>query len=293
MQDYFEYFPCGPTELAWGFHISAAGYTRIKRGAPYPPARHPDSHAFVWSDGRILSSLQVVYLSSGSGQFESRQGGPHEVRTGDAMILWPGVWHRYRPQPRTGWTEHWFELSGHLVPGWLKNLDPSVSIISAPQPDQMLEQFQKLHAFCQKKPRGGRLQAATWALAIWAELLAGSVQEERIDHDGLIQRAVRKMTSSLTAPVRIEKIARDLGVSYPTLHRHFTAETGLSPKQYFEQVRLARAAELLTASRLSIKEIAASLGYYSAFHFSHHFKLNKGMAPSLWRSRAGDSGEES
>ncbi len=91
--------------------------------------------------------------------------------------------------------------------------------------------------------------------------------------------------------MRIKQIARDLGVCYPTLHRHFNAETGLSPKQYFEQVRLARAAELLTASRLSIKEIAASLGYYSAFHFSHHFKLNKGMAPSIWRCRAEDSGD--
>ncbi len=283
MQDYFEYFPCGPSELAWGFHISAAGHTRIKPGVPYPPPRHPDSHAFDWAAGRILSSLQIVYLSSGGGAFETRAGGARQARKGDALILWPGIWHRYRPQARTGWTEHWFELSGRLIVDWLKHLDPAMAVITTTQPNEILWQFQRLHRLCQNKPRGGRLQAAACAFGIWSQLLADSMQSDRPMHDGLIQRAVRRMTASLREPVRVQQIARELGVSYPTLHRHFHSETGLSPKQYFDQVRLARAAELLTASRLSIKEIAASLGYSSAFHFSLQFKLEKGVAPSVWR----------
>jgi AraC-like DNA-binding protein len=283
MQDFFEYFPCGPSELAWGFHVSAAGCTRIKAGKPYPPPHHPDSHAFDWSQGRTLASLQVVYLSGGAGTFEARNEGTRTVKEGNAFILQPGVWHRYRPLAKAGWSEHWFELSGRQVTDWLSHLDPLMNVVKVSDPQEIVRQFQKLHTLCQRKPRGGRLQAATCALGILSQLLADSAQDERTVQDGLIQNAVRLMTASLREPVRMQKIACGLGVSYPTLHRHFQAETGLSPKQYLEQVRLARAAELLSASRLSIKEIAAMLGYSSAFHFSRHFKMVRGTSPSIWR----------
>lgn len=290
MKNYFEYFPCGPSEEAWGFHVSAAGFTRVPAGSGYPPGRHPASHALSWSDGRVLPSLQVVFLSAGSGEMETRWAGRREIRKGDALLLWPGVWHRYRPARSVGWTEHWFELSGSLMTGWLEaaGLDPSVAVVSVDPSGGMPAQFQRLHALCRNRARGARPLMAACALEIWTGILACAARGESPGpNDGLVYRAVQRMAASVRRPLSIRQLARRLGVSYPTLHRHFHSETGLSPKQYFEQVRLARAEQLLAASRLSIKEIAASLGYCHAFHFSRHFKLRRGVAPSVWRKREG------
>ena len=31
------------------------------------------------------------------------------------MLLFPGVWHRYRPSPAVGWSESWIELGGRQI----------------------------------------------------------------------------------------------------------------------------------------------------------------------------------
>jgi len=34
------------------------------------------------------------------------------IEAGDAFLLFPGKWHRYRPAPSTGWDEHWIGFNG-------------------------------------------------------------------------------------------------------------------------------------------------------------------------------------
>jgi len=65
----------------------------------------------------------------------------------------------------------------------------------------------------------------------------------------------------------------------------FKAATGLSPKQYMMQRKMKRAAELLDESFLSVKEIAADLGFDHQSHFSREFKKHSGASPSERRVR--------
>jgi len=85
--------------------------------------------------------------------------------------------------------------------------------------------------------------------------------------------------------VEVEEVARRLGVSYQSLYRQFKQTTGISPKDFANQVRRARAEELLAGTNLRVKEIAARLGYHSASHFSLEFKSIHGISPSLWKQR--------
>ena len=108
--DYFHYLPENPLCASWGCTATALGRTRIQPGSAYPPQRHPDAHHFTWESGRILESFQVVYISSGQGTFESaRTPGPQPVKGGSLLVLFPGVWHRYAPDPAVGWVEQWLE----------------------------------------------------------------------------------------------------------------------------------------------------------------------------------------
>jgi YesN/AraC family two-component response regulator len=60
----------------------------------------------------------------------------------------------------------------------------------------------------------------------------------------------------------------------------FKQETGESPINYLIKIRMEKAKELLVKEELSVKEIANSVGYQDAYHFSKLFKKYTGNSPS-------------
>jgi AraC-like DNA-binding protein len=85
----------------------------------------------------------------------------------------------------------------------------------------------------------------------------------------------------------MEDIANELNVSYSTLRRTFRMQTGMSMKDYQMAMRIQKAKDLLDNTDLSIKGVAAQLGFSSAFHFSNQFRKSVACPPSDWRARLG------
>ncbi len=67
------------------------------------------------------------------------------------------------------------------------------------------------------------------------------------------------------------------------LNALFTRAAGLTPRRYFEQRKLDAARQLLTTPGVSLKEIAADLGFRHGSHFSQWFKRLHGAPPSSLR----------
>ncbi len=99
-------------ERRWGFHVTTAGHATIEPNESYPPKGHPRGYDFKWENGRQLEEFGVLYLAGGRGTFESASQSPITLETGNAVILFPGEWHRYRPDPETGWEEYWVHYGG-------------------------------------------------------------------------------------------------------------------------------------------------------------------------------------
>src|SRR5215218_10677129 len=79
--------------------------------------------------------------------------------------------------------------------------------------------------------------------------------------------------------------ADGLGVTTGTLSRTLTTLTGRSTKQLILERLMLEAVRLLRFSDLSIKEIAARLGFGDQFAFSKAFKRQRGEAPLDFRGR--------
>jgi hypothetical protein len=112
LRDYRRYLVKPPESEAWGIAVTGCGRQTCPAGSPYPPAGHPADHHFSWANGRVLGAGQIVFIAEGRGVFESRATGRVDVPAGTALVVLPGVWHRYAPDPETGWTEQWIELQG-------------------------------------------------------------------------------------------------------------------------------------------------------------------------------------
>lgn len=81
-----------------------------------------------------------------------------------------------------------------------------------------------------------------------------------------------------------EAIAREAGMSVPTLRRRFRAASGVAIHEHHLRSRLAEARRLLAESRLGIKEIAALLGYSDVFYFTRQFSAKVGVSPGVYRA---------
>ena len=118
---FYRYFPISRRDKNWGLYITTAGEARIMPHTAYPPGGHPKGYAFDWQHGRVLDSFALVYISSGSGKFESKPNFSLSVDAGHAFLLFPGVWHRYAPDAETGWHEHWIGFDGDIARRWLQH----------------------------------------------------------------------------------------------------------------------------------------------------------------------------
>jgi len=112
IESFSRYLPTDQQAKKWGWRLVHAGRQNVPPHSEYPSKGHPHSYLFDKSGRRTLDEYQIVYITTGSGIFESRTQPKTEVRTGDAILLFPGEWHRYYPDAKTGWSEYWIGFRG-------------------------------------------------------------------------------------------------------------------------------------------------------------------------------------
>ena len=85
------------------------------------------------------------------------------------------------------------------------------------------------------------------------------------------------------ANYRIGTLAKSSGVCPRQLHRFFRDHTGMSPKAWLNDLRLAQARILLLRSGLNVSQVADQLGYKRVAHFSREFRKRFGITPSCFQ----------
>jgi AraC-like DNA-binding protein len=98
-----------------------------------------------------------------------------------------------------------------------------------------------------------------------------------------IEQSVAYMTQHLDRPLQVATLAAHVNISPSHFFALFKRRIGSAPMDYFTRLRMQRASRLLESSSLSVKEIAAQLGYEDPFYFSRVFKSVHGLAPSDFR----------
>ncbi|WP_042197853.1 helix-turn-helix domain-containing protein [Paenibacillus camerounensis] len=81
-----------------------------------------------------------------------------------------------------------------------------------------------------------------------------------------------------------EDMAKDIGISYSYMRKIVYEQTGKSMIDFFNQLRIEKAKELLLDTDLTIKQIAAEVGYYNLQSFNRFFRKYEGMPPSSYKS---------
>ncbi len=94
-----------------------------------------------------------------------------------------------------------------------------------------------------------------------------------------IARAIERLHKDYDQPLRIDSIARELGMSVSGFHHHFKAVTAMSPLQFQKRLRLQEARRLMLGEGLDAASAAYRVGYHDASYFNREYKSLFGLPP--------------
>ncbi len=94
-----------------------------------------------------------------------------------------------------------------------------------------------------------------------------------------ISKAIGYLREHFDEPMKIESLARDLGMSVSGFHYHFKSVTAMSPLQYQKHIRLSEARRLMLGENMDAASAGFRVGYEDPSYFSRDYKKQFGAPP--------------
>jgi AraC family transcriptional regulator of adaptative response / methylphosphotriester-DNA alkyltransferase methyltransferase len=101
----------------------------------------------------------------------------------------------------------------------------------------------------------------------------------------LLEDAARIVEAEYGSDLSLDDIARRVASSRRQVQRAFAEIGNTTFREYLTKVRMERAAEMLQAERLTVREVAQRVGYRQPAQFAKAFRRHRGRAPSAYRTQ--------
>lgn len=95
-----------------------------------------------------------------------------------------------------------------------------------------------------------------------------------------VSKAIAWMKDHFSTPIKVEELARVVGMSKSTFHEHFRNLTNHTPLQYQKHLRLREARRLMLIEHRDASTAAFDVGYESPSQFSREYRRLFGVPPS-------------
>lgn len=99
-----------------------------------------------------------------------------------------------------------------------------------------------------------------------------------------IEKILTVLEENIYKTITLEEIAAQASFSPSYVEKLFKKETKLSVKNYYHQLKIARAKELISYGNFTLTEISEKLDYGTIHNFSRVFKKYTGMSPSTYQN---------
>jgi AraC-like DNA-binding protein len=281
-----KYLSINKQDEDWGLTVTTAGFQSIGPHAAYPPVGHPSRYWFNPATGRVLPEYQIIYVTAGEGVFQQRAG-KVPLGPGSLLLVFPGVWHSYKPRPDTGWDTYWIGFYGAFPDHLATKLffTPGHPVLDIGLSAELVALVTTAIELAKQQKTG--YQQALSGVAMHVLGMAYYMMKNALFEDkeitSKIEKACMIMQEHPGGEVCLQDIAVSLNMSYSWFRKTFRRYTGLSPAQYQLQIKLQKAKALLVSSSRSVKEIAYLLDFESPNYFASFFKEKTGLSPLAFR----------
>jgi AraC family transcriptional regulator, arabinose operon regulatory protein len=203
-----------------------------------------------------------------------RPGTLHDYGVEDSLEYWDIVWAHFRPKP--GWLEllNWAEVA----PGLMRLTVTETAI--ARKIEIQLKEMNRLARSTSPNREAFALNALEKALLMYDDYQTNTITNTL---DPRIWVVIEHMRANFKAKFSLPDLVRISQLSNSRLYHLFSAQTGQSPYEFLEFVRLDHAKHLLETTRIKIQDVATEVGFEDALNFSRRFKHRVGLSPKMYR----------
>jgi AraC-like DNA-binding protein len=230
----------------------------------------------------------LIYCLSGKGALRLGQN-IFPIEPGHVLFIPPHTPHSYEADKKDPWSIFWMHFNGVGAVDCLTGLGVSVDrpLLYVPDVALMQRLFEDTYACLNYHYTDAGL------LAMSGELLRliGQIKLHGRSRRGPPQAACDRIMSTVAfmgkhpnMSLSLDDLAALAGQSVSYYCRLFKQRIGQAPMNYFLQLKVRKACELLDGTRLNVKEIAQELGYDDPYYFSRLFKKIQGCAPAVYRA---------
>jgi AraC-like DNA-binding protein len=282
---FFTYLTVSEEDEKAGMICTDAGFCEVPAHTEYPPNRllHPELYRQV-AHGRTLNEFQIIYITAGKGTFEVGER-VYSVKEGHALLILPGEKHLYKPDETTGWTEYWVGFKGEVFSNMLKrNYLRSDTVYFEPGVHpHFLTIFETILNEVYTQQPLYQIKTCALIFLLIADLLSRERRRSQPGHyEQIVEKTKYVMSQKIYETISLENLAAEIGFSTSRLNEIFKTYTGMTPYQYFIDIKIYEA-KILLEQKMSVKETAFKLGFNDQYYFSRLFKIKTGIAPSDWK----------
>lgn len=255
-----------------GLYVNNFGRSETRPGHQYGPA--------------VRSFYLIHYILEGEGTF-SANGSTYHLKKGQGFLIEPDYMTVYTADMEHPWTYAWVGFSGSRARELLRSVGlQQASPVFTCRPGQGLEPYIADMMEHNYATASDAYRREAMLMLIFSTLAQAS-RPAMPDHteNAYVEQAVQYIRNHYHEPLRVEEIARYVGVNRSYLSILFKKYTGLSPVKYLQTFRMTRAAQLLALTQLPIATVAFSCGYQEPEAFHKAFKQHMGLSPSRYRAQ--------
>lgn len=237
----------------------------------------------------VRNNYVLHYISHGTGTFYYNNENV-SLEAGDLFLLKPNEMTYYVANNIDPWSYYWIGISGTKLEELFslsKIYETAILKYSQSKKTKNIGNLIK-EIVLQTENNITQLdyiKAYSYLYSIMYELgkaYPNPLRENKIKHDYFSQ-IKNYIDQNYHNNIDIQSIADQLNINRSYLSVLFKKHMGLSPKKYMMDVRMKRASQLLFATKMTINEIAFSVGYNDQVTFSKAFKNYFHLTPSLYR----------
>lgn len=253
-------------------YVCFCGYARCEPLHSYGPA--------------MRSHYLLHYIVDGKGTYQTGER-KFQLEAGEGFLIEPNSLVYYQADGKEPWSYLWIGFSGKRAEEYLEDLGlNSRQLTFRSQKGQELKRLVLEMMGCSDGSVTSRFRQQSLLYGFFSILSENAVDRGRSEpskENFYMERAVTFIRNRYSSNIKVADIASHLCVDRSYLYKLFKNTLDMSPQEFLTEVRLSRAKELLSATKLSVEQVALSCGYRDTLVFSKAFKRSTGMAPKEYR----------
>lgn len=249
--------------------------------------------------------FELLFVLEGATVYEFAGGRTVELAGGHVLVVPPGLPHRGLRDvrmpaalvgivfdPRRAAARRTTPFTARDLAWLARRFDarePSVRRMGADLRRLASSLARQAAAFAGGETADRAVAAAALRLAACAAILEAARQPEapRTAHpQRAVEAAMAHMRAHFHEALPMAELARRAGCGRARLFQVFKAETGMTPNDCLQRLRVEKAQAWLADPSRTVTRIAFDAGFASSQYFSHVFRKYTGMTPTAFRRRA-------